>query len=97
MIQIAENKAGEKAMAKADSNLVYWLLNDSGLSKYKISKDVGISEPTLSRIVNGKTPLKEVKFDFAHKLTEYALKVKELEKPNTIHNRDSRQEGEGKV
>lgn len=97
MIQIAENKAGEKAMAKADSNLVYWLLHDSGLSKYKISKDVGISEPTLSRIVNGKTPLKEVKFGFAHKLTEYALKVKELEEPNTIHNRDSRQEGEGQV
>ena len=65
--------------AKADSKLIHWLLHDSKISKYQISKDTGISESTLSRIASGETKMDAVRFGFAHRLTEYAERRKKYE------------------
>lgn len=64
-------------MAEADSRLISWLLQDSGVTRYKISKDIGISESTLSRIANGETPMDAVRFGYASKLTDYARSILE--------------------
>lgn len=73
---IRMNKAGDDTdMVDADSRLIEWLFHKSGISRYRISKDTGITESTLSRIASGYTPLEAVKFGLAHKLTEYARSV----------------------
>lgn len=64
-------------MAKADSELIDWLIWDSGISRYRISKETHVSESTLSRITNGDTPLHLVGFGTASRLTEYAKKLKQ--------------------
>lgn len=64
-------------MAKADSALIDWLIWDSGVSRYRISKETQVSESTLSRITNGDTPLHLVGFGTASRLTEYAKKLKQ--------------------
>lgn len=69
-------KAGDETdMVDADSRLIEWLFHESEISRYKISKDTGISESTLSRIASGYTQMEAVKFGLAHKLTEYARSV----------------------
>lgn len=60
---------------EADSRLIHWLLHESGLSRYYISKEIGISESTLSRIASGDTPIDSVRFGSAHKITDYARLV----------------------
>lgn len=60
---------------QADSRLINWLLHDSKLSRYHISKEIGISESTLSRIANGDTPLVAVRFGNAQLLTDFARQV----------------------
>ncbi|MGX1195713.1 hypothetical protein [Metabacillus sp. SLBN-84] len=67
-------------MVDADSRLIDWLFHESGISRYKISKDLGIAESTLSRIANGHTPIEAVRFGLAHQLTEYARSKKTPEK-----------------
>jgi transcriptional regulator with XRE-family HTH domain len=62
-------------MVEADSRLITWLLHESGITRYKISKDIGISESTLSRIANGETPMEAVRFGYASKLTKYARSI----------------------
>lgn len=62
-------------MAEADSKLIEWLLHESGVSRYRISKDVGITESTLSRIANKETPMDAVRFGYARRLTDYARSV----------------------
>lgn len=59
----------------ADSRLINWLLYESGISRYAISRDVDISESTLSRIVNGSTSIEHMRFGYAHKLTAYAKEL----------------------
>lgn len=61
---------------EADSKLIIWLLTESGVSRSQISKDLDISESTLSRIVNKVTPLVAINFGYASKLTKYAEKLK---------------------
>lgn len=61
--------ASEKAIRK--------LLFESEISRYRISKETGIPQNTLSDLVNGKTDIKKMRFDNAAKLTEYALKNRE--------------------
>jgi transcriptional regulator with XRE-family HTH domain len=73
--QTVPNEAGETHMAEADSRLIEWLFHESGITRYKISKDIGISESTLSRIANGETPMDAVRFGYARKLTNYARSV----------------------
>lgn len=62
--------------SRADSQLISWLLHESGVSRYKISKDTGITESTLSRLVHGQTHIKNMQFGYAVHLTEYARNLK---------------------
>lgn len=65
-------------MLKADEELIKWLLFDSGITRYRISKDTGIPSNTLSDLATGKSKLESIKFVTAAKITEYA----EANKPN---------------
>lgn len=65
----------KRPVTEADSRLINWLLYESGESRYSISKMVDISESTLSRIVNGETTLEQIRFGYAHRLTEYAKQL----------------------
>lgn len=59
----------------ANGRIVMWLLNDSGRSRYRISKDTGITEGALSRIASGDTSIEAVKFINAHILTQYGINL----------------------
>jgi predicted transcriptional regulator len=86
-------KQVKSTMANADSRLIKWLLNESGVSRYRISKDVGISESALSRIAKGETPMDAVRFGNASKLTDYARSVAPSSIISSIEadsNRDSK-------
>lgn len=63
-------------MLRADEYQIRKLLFESEISRYRISKETGIPQNTLSDLVNGKTDIKKMRFDNASKLTEYALKNK---------------------
>ena len=60
---------------RADGALIKWLLHESGVSRYKISKDLGISEATLSRLTRDEVPLASIRFGYASMLTEYAREI----------------------
>lgn len=62
-------------MADADSRLIEWLFHESGVTRYRISKDVGIAESTLSRIASKEIPMDAIRFGYACKLTDYARSV----------------------
>ena len=61
---------------KADLSLIKWILNDSGLSRYQISKETGIHITTLTNLVEGKSLIENLSFKNAAALTEYAEKIK---------------------
>lgn len=63
-------------MLRADEHEIRKLLFDSNISRYKISKETGIPQNTLSDLANGKTDIKKMRLDNAAKLTEYAIKLK---------------------
>lgn len=65
---------------KANENLITWLMEESGLSKYSISKATGIPQTTLSDITTGKTELGNMTFGTAAKLTFYAEEVQKNRK-----------------
>lgn len=67
----------EEWITEADSRYIHWLLHESGLSRYSISKDTGISESTLSRIVNGSSSIEQMSFGYAHRLTKYARSLQQ--------------------
>lgn len=50
------------------------LLNDEGISNYRIYKDTGITQSTLSDLKNGKSRIGNLKLDHALKLNDYFLK-----------------------
>lgn len=60
-------------MNKADLNKIEELLSQT--TAYRISKDTGIGETTISRWVTGKTPLKKMSLEHAIKLTNYYDKI----------------------
>lgn len=60
----------------ADSKLIRWLLDESGVTKYQIEKDVGISQSTLSRLARGEIKLDSIRYGSARQLTDYARRVK---------------------
>lgn len=68
----------------ANLNQIKKLLNK--VTAYKISKNTGIGETTISRWKTGKTSLKHMSFENAIKLTEYADDVLTLEIKNTYHH-----------
>lgn len=61
---------------KADSALIEWLIHESGISRYAISKATGIGQATLSDLATGKTSIDKMTLGNAVKLTEYAEKIK---------------------
>lgn len=85
-------------MLDADSRLIEWLFHESGISRYKISKEIGFAESTLSRIAKGQTPMDAVKFGLAHKLTQYARdaqlsKKQEYQESEEIQSQENEPEG----
>lgn len=54
---------------------IHWLLHDSGVSRYRISKDTAISESTLSRLASGHILVQNMNFGYAHILTQYARMI----------------------
>lgn len=69
---------------KADLLSIKWILNDSGLSRYQISKETGIHITTLSNLVEGKSLIENLSFKNAAALTSFAEKaLKENLKMNT--------------
>ncbi|MED4128492.1 hypothetical protein [Shouchella miscanthi] len=86
-------------MVDADSHLIEWLLHESNITRYKISKDVNIAESTLSRIASGETPMDAMRFGYARKLTEYARSIQEqqglalYDKNQRIIEETSKEEG----
>jgi len=71
-------------MLKADEKLINWLMEDSGLSKYSISKATGIPQMTLSDIATGKTSIDNMTFYTASKLTFYAEEAQKNRKGLTV-------------
>ena len=65
---------------KADSALIEWLINRSGISRYSISKATGIGQATLSDLATGKTSIDKMTLGNAIKLTEYASKYNDMER-----------------
>ena len=69
---------------KADLLSIKWILNDSGLSRYQISKETGIHITTLSNLVEGKSLIENLSFKNAAALTSFAEKaLKENLRMNT--------------
>lgn len=63
----------------ADSALIMWLLTESNVSRYRIAKDIGISEATISRVARGETTVQSIRFGTAQKLSAYAESVQKQE------------------
>jgi len=69
---------------KAELLLIKWILNDSGISRYQISKNTGIHQTTLGNLVEGKSLYENLSFRNAAALTSFAEKaMKEDLKMNT--------------
>lgn len=62
---------------KADKNLIEWLLTESGVSRYAVSKATGIAQTTLSDLATGKTSIDKMTLGHAITLTEYAEKLQD--------------------
>ena len=62
-------------MLKADESKIKWLIFESGVSMYSVSKNTGIPQSTLSDLKKEKTDIEKMLFKNAAKLTEYAEKL----------------------
>lgn len=62
---------------RADEQLIHWLLHESNVTRYRISKDTGITQSTLSRLYNGITNIERMRLGHAITLTMYAKQIKE--------------------
>lgn len=49
-------------------------LLDSGITNYRIHKDTGIAQSTLSDLKNGKSRIEDMRLEVALKLNDYFLK-----------------------
>ncbi|WP_018659297.1 helix-turn-helix domain-containing protein [Allofustis seminis] len=59
----------------ADSEKIKWLLKNA--TQYRIAKETGVPQPTLSTLANGKTSIENISLGNASKLTEYADRLME--------------------
>lgn len=59
----------------AEQEKIQWLLHESGESMYKVAKETGITQATLSRLKSGITSLEKLPFEKASKLTTYAKQI----------------------
>lgn len=69
----------ETEATQADSALIMWLLTESSVSRYRIAKDIGISEATISRVARGETTVQSIRFGTAQKLSAYAEAVRKAQ------------------
>lgn len=67
-----------KKYLKVDTEKIEWLLKNE--SQYSISKNTGISQSYLSKIINGSKKMENLTVGLASKLTEYALSLQDLKK-----------------
>lgn len=65
---------------RADSELIKWLLEESEITKYRISKATGIHQTTLTKLENGIALIENLSFKNAIVLTKYAEMIKEEKK-----------------
>lgn len=72
--------SGGISMLQADEKLVRQLIFESGISRYRISKDTGVPSTTLADLASGKTDIGKMQFNTVSKLTEYASKILTNEK-----------------
>lgn len=63
---------------KVDTEKIEWLLEN--VTQYRISKDTGVAQATISNVINGKRKLKNLTIEVGAKLTAYA---EQLLKENT--------------
>ena len=59
-----------------DSDLIHWLLFDSGRTPHRVGSDLKISISNLYQIKSGKRSINNLSLESASKLTEYAIKVR---------------------
>lgn len=57
-------------------NLIEWLVNESGVTAYRIGKDTGLSVTVIDRIKKHGNPVSNLSLATAWKLEEYATKLK---------------------
>ena len=67
-------------MPQADLKKIEKIL--SQVTAYRISKDTGIGETTISRWVTGKTTLKKMSLEHAIKLTNYYDEINKKKAPS---------------
>lgn len=66
----------ELELLSVDGKLIAWLLFDAPVTRYQISKDLGMAESTLSRIYHGETDISGMRCRVGTSLTGYARKLK---------------------
>ena len=71
-----------KKYLKVDTEQIEWLLKNE--SQYSISKNTGVSQSYLSKIVNGSKSIENLTVGLASKLTEYALSLQEKRRGNKM-------------
>ena len=59
-----------------NSDMIHWLLFDSGRTPHKIGTDLKISISNLYQIKSGKRSINNLSLESASKLTEYAIKLR---------------------
>ena len=60
-------------MLRADEEKILWLFEH--YSGYRISKESGVSQPLIARLINGTRELKNVSFETASKLNQCAERL----------------------
>ena len=61
-------------MLRADEKKIQWLFEN--YSGYRIAKESGVSQSVVARLMIGDRELKNVSFETASKLSQYAEKLK---------------------
>ena len=63
---------------------IKWLLEN--VTQYKISKEIGVSQPMVSLLKSGKRQIGKISFELACELTEYSRKVQSTEELERAKN-----------
>lgn len=63
---------------------IKWLLEN--VTQYKISKEIGVSQPMVSLLKSGKRQIGKISFELACELTEYSRKVQSTEESERAKN-----------
>ncbi|MGT2958901.1 DNA-binding protein [Streptococcus bovimastitidis] len=61
---------------KVDTDKIDWLLKNE--TQYKITKDTGVAQVTLSGLISGKRKIENLTVKVASKLTEYAEEIQNI-------------------